>query len=219
MMNGGFTLPRLFGFPIFVSWSAVAILAIVVLRGGGVNTTSDLVRALVYAGIVFGSILVHELGHALVATRVFGLGPAAILLHGFGGVTRFRAPTKSWHAFVTALAGPSAGLLLGLLAAVVALLVPVPERFAELLDTVATINIFWSLFNLLPMLPLDGGNMLLHALQMATAPSTADMVARGVSVVVAIAAGAAGWFLLGSVFIPIVAALSIVQNVQSRRAA
>jgi Zn-dependent protease len=104
-MDGGFSLPKLFGFPIFVSWSAILILAIIVMQGG-VETTSDLGRAFIYAGIVFGSILVHELGHALVATRIFGLGPAAILLHGFGGVTRFRAPKKSWHAFVTALAGP-----------------------------------------------------------------------------------------------------------------
>lgn len=217
-MDGGITLPKLFGFPIFVSWSAIVILAILVLGGGGVDTTSDLVRALVYGGIVFGSILVHELGHALVATRIFRLGPASILIHGFGGVTRFRAPEKSWHAFVTALAGPSAGLLLGLVAVFIALVAPVPDRVAGVLDLVATINIFWSLFNLLPMLPLDGGNMLLHALQMATAPSTADTVARGVSVVVAIATGVAGWVIFQSVFIPIVAALSIVQNVQSRRA-
>jgi Zn-dependent protease len=117
---------------------------------------------------------------------------------------------------VTALAGPSAGLLLGVVAAVVALVVPVPDRFAGLLDVVARINIFWSLFNLLPMLPLDGGNMLLNALQMATAPSTADMVARALSVVVAIAAGVAGWLWFDSVFIPIVAGLSIVQNLQPR---
>jgi Zn-dependent protease len=215
-MNGGITLPRLFGFPIFVSWSAIVILAIVVLRGGGVNTTSDLLRALVYAGIVFGSILVHELGHALVATRIFGLGPAAILLHGFGGVTRFRAPEKSWHAFVTALAGPSAGLLLGLVAFCILRVAPVSDPVAGVLGIVATINIFWSLFNLLPMLPLDGGNMLLHALQMAFAPGTAVTVARVVSVVVAIAAGVAGWLWFDSVFIPIVAALSIVQNLPRR---
>ena len=216
-MNGGITLPKLFGFPIFVSWSAIVILAMVVLRGGGVNTTSDLVEALLYGGIVFGSILVHELGHALVATRIFHLGPAAILIHGFGGLTRFRPPRKSWHAFVTALAGPSAGLLLGLVAIVVALVVPVSDRLEGLLHVVATINIFWSLFNLLPMLPLDGGNMLLHALQMALAPGRADTVARVVSIVVAVATGVAGWLLLQSVFIPIVAALSIVQNVQRRR--
>ena len=214
-MEGGFSLPRLFGFPIFVSWSALVILAIIVVQNG-VDTTSELVRALAYAGIVFGSILVHELGHALVATRIFGLGPAAILLHGFGGVTRFRPPKKSWHAFVTALAGPSAGLLLGLVAVFVALVAPVPDRVAGVLDVIATINIFWSLFNLLPMLPLDGGNMLLHALQMAMAPNTADTVARGVSVLVAFATGIAGFLSLGSVFIPIIAALSIFQNVQRR---
>ena len=59
--------------------------------------------------------------------------------------------------------------------------------------------------------------MLLHALQMAIAPNTAETVARAVSVVVAIAVGVAGWFVLDSVFIPIVAALSIFQNVQSPR--
>jgi stage IV sporulation protein FB len=217
-MNGGFTLPKLFGFPIFVSWTALIILALIVAQNG-VDTTSELLWALAYAGIVFGSILVNELGHALVATRIFHLGPAAILIHGFGGLTRYRrAPEKSWHAFVTSLAGPSASLLLGLVAAVTALVVPVPDRFEGVLHVVATMNIFWSLFNLLPMLPLDGGHMMLHALQMATAPGTAATIARVVSVVVAIAAGVAGWLVFQSVFIPIVAALSIMQNVQRRRA-
>ncbi len=215
MDGGGFSLPRLFGFPIFVSWSALFILAFIVVQGGG-DTAGDLGWSLGYGAIVFGSILVHELGHALVATRVFGLGPASILLHGFGGVTRFRAPQKSWQAFVTDLAGPSAGIVLGLVALVIALVAPVPEPVALLLDTVATINIFWSLFNLLPMLPLDGGNMLLHGLQTAIAPSTAMNVARGVSIVVAIAVAIGGWFVMHSVFIPIVAALSIVQNIQTR---
>jgi Zn-dependent protease len=107
-------------------------------------------------------------------------------------VTRFRPPQKSWHAFGTALAGPSAGLLLGLVAGSSALVARGSRARCRSPRTLATINIFWSLFNLLPMLPLDGGNMLLHALQMATAPSTADTVARGISVVVAIAAGRRG---------------------------
>jgi Zn-dependent protease len=215
-MSGGFSMGRLFGFPIFVSWTAILILALLVVQGGG-DTPTDLAWAVAYGAVVFGSILVHELGHALVATRVFGLGPADIVLHGFGGLTRFRPPKKSWHAFVTDLAGPSAGLALGLAALVAALVAPIPERAALFLDTVATINIFWSLFNLLPMIPLDGGHMLLHGLQTALAPATALTIARGVSIVVAVAAGIAGWVWLGSVFIPIVAALSILQNLPRRR--
>jgi stage IV sporulation protein FB len=217
-MNGGFTLPKLFGFPITVSWTALIFLALIVGQNG-VDTTPELFSALVFAGIVFGSILVHELGHALVATRIFHLGPASILLHGFGGLTSYRrAPEKSWHAFVTSLAGPSAGLLLGLVAIVIALVVPVSPRVEDLLHDVARINIFWSLFNLLPMLPMDGGSMLLHALQMVMAPSTADLVARWVSVPVAIAVGIAGWFVAGSLLIPLFAAWSIARNVGPRRA-
>jgi hypothetical protein len=75
-MNGGFTLPKLFGFPIFVSWSAVVILAIVVLRDGGIDTTSDLLRSSTRASCSDRSSSTSSVTRS--SPRIFQLGPARI---------------------------------------------------------------------------------------------------------------------------------------------
>jgi stage IV sporulation protein FB len=213
-MSGGFSLGRLFGFPVFVNWSALFILAFIVVQSGA-DTPEALLSSVAMGLVIFASILVHELGHAAVATYAFGLGPAAILLHGFGGLTRFRRPERSWQSVVTDLAGPFAGLALGVAAfAVLGLLEDLPPLVEDLLTTAVSINVFWSLFNLLPMLPLDGGNVLLHGLSMVMVPAKALVLARGVSVVVAVGAAAFGYFVLHSPFIAIVAALSVFQNLR-----
>lgn len=117
---------------------------------------------LLWAGVVAFSVLVHELGHAAVCLA-WGSG-ADIVLHGFGGATRPR-DLKAFGAWRTAalnLAGCVAGAALAL-AAFGALLaasvwkVPVPPGAREILVCLIKINIWFSLFNLLPIMPMDGG--------------------------------------------------------------
>ena len=114
--------------------------------------------------VVFISILFHELGHALVARR-FGLSPQ-ITLYSMGGLTSWSdvkeiAPAKN---LAISLAGPAAGFLLGgviLVAAPTFLGAAPSELLIVAYNDLLWVNIGWGLFNLLPILPLDGGHVLL----------------------------------------------------------
>ncbi|HET8669495.1 MAG TPA: site-2 protease family protein, partial [Candidatus Saccharimonadales bacterium] len=114
--------------------------------------------------VVFISVLIHELGHALVARR-FGLSPQ-ITLYSMGGLTSWSeeteiAPPK--HLAIS-LAGPAAGFLLGgvLFVAAPTLLRAMPsELLTVAYYDLLWVNIGWGVFNLFPILPLDGGHVLL----------------------------------------------------------
>jgi Zn-dependent protease len=113
--------------------------------------------------VVFVSVLLHELGHALVA-RKFGLLPS-IKLYSMGGLTSWESDlnlTPSKHLLIS-LAGPAAGFLLGgiIFVAGPTVLGPNPSPLlAVTYSDLLWVNIGWGIFNLLPMLPLDGGSVL-----------------------------------------------------------
>jgi Zn-dependent protease len=110
--------------------------------------------------IVFLSALVHELGHALVG-RAFGYRPS-IALAWLGGHTQTNASEPiPWHKLVVlTAAGPLAGLLLGVGAIVLRQLAGVQAEIPYyLLTLLFGANLFWALFNLLPVPPLDGGHI------------------------------------------------------------
>ncbi len=111
----------------------------------------------------FVSVLVHELGHALFI-RQFG-SPVQIVLVAFGGAAiPSRVPYERWKRIVISLAGPGAGfLLLGLVVAAELGLGLGEAGGSPLLRAGLTflflMNLFWNLFNLLPIWPLDGGHV------------------------------------------------------------
>jgi Zn-dependent protease len=114
--------------------------------------------------VVFISVLLHELGHALVA-RKFGLSPS-IKLYSMGGLTSWHSEVNlpPWQHLLISLAGPAAGFLLGgiVFLAGPAVLGSNPSRLlAVTYFDLIWVNVGWGIFNLLPMLPLDGGNVLL----------------------------------------------------------
>lgn len=155
----------------------------------GSRGNTDPAEMILWVLTVFVSILIHELGHALTA-RAFGWEPW-ITLYGMGGLASYRPTFKShWRQIVISLAGPGAGFLFAaLIVAGIAAsghhvfwtwpesLLPVgfdPYFKSDgeinailtlLLIELLYVNIFWGLFNLLPMLPLDGGRIAESALQ------------------------------------------------------
>jgi len=154
---------RVLGVPVGVeAWFWLATL----LLGGGLQAHSpeDWEEVAVWTGVVFVSILVHELGHALVG-RHFGASPS-IRLHGFGGVTFLPGPrlSRSQNTLVSA-AGPLAGLLLGLVTLV---LRKAPTDLPPLANLAIRdalyVNFVWTAINLLPIQPLDGGQILTQVL-------------------------------------------------------
>lgn len=136
---------------------------------------------LVFVGVVFVSILVHELGHALAITNR-GYKVNRIAVHGFGGdVTGNFGYAKPKDQLMISISGPLAGLLLGLPFLIVSMLGIFDQDYVvkNVIGIIVWVNIGWSLFNLLPMMPLDGGHAftsILRIFRVADAKRVAGLV-------------------------------------------
>jgi Zn-dependent protease len=119
---------------------------------------------LIWVACVFVSILVHELGHALTA-QYFGW-PPHIVLYSFGGYASY-LPSRGHstaRSILVLIAGPGAGFVLfGLIVGVELLLVfqevELPDLAQVAIGDMIWINLVWGLMNLLPVYPLDGGQI------------------------------------------------------------
>jgi len=146
---------KLAGIPVRID---ITFFVIAVMLGLGARSGGLLVAWVV---VVFCSVLIHELGHAI-AYRRFGV-PPEILLQATGGLT-FGTPTEPLTAaksVVMSLSGPLTGLILVGLPALY--LKSTAENLSPtwhtVLSDVVFVNLAWSIVNLLPILPLDGGNV------------------------------------------------------------
>jgi Zn-dependent protease len=112
--------------------------------------------------VVFVSILLHELGHAL-AVKASGHEPR-ITLYSMGGLTSWRGEVSAARHVIISLAGPFAGFLFGGLVYLARPLFEAapPQGLAQMaFRDLIWVNVGWGIFNLLPILPLDGGQALL----------------------------------------------------------
>ncbi len=126
---------------------------------------------LTWVFVVFVSVLVHELGHAL-TSRAFGYRPS-IALVWMGGHTQTHAEGRiPWHKDVAlTFMGPLFGLLLAGASYVAGAKWAVPGSAASvILDLFTWANVLWAVFNLLPVLPLDGGRISSTLAQRAFGP-------------------------------------------------
>ena len=165
---------RLFDIPVVVRPSFLLIAAII-----GFSWASQPSRALIWIGVIFVSILIHELGHALTA-RGFG-SEVAIELNAVGGLTSWSIPAEDFgpgRRAVVAAAGSAVGVLFGSLVWLVNLwLGPFSGAANVLVSTLIFVNVFWGLLNWLPLRPLDGGHLLISLLQKLS-PRRAETIAR-----------------------------------------
>jgi Zn-dependent protease len=180
MGAGSVQLARVFGIRIGASpsWFVVLFLLIYWLSGlfndllvGYSNTTAYAI-AVSGALLFFLSLILHELGHALVARRN-GIGVTSIDLWFFGGLAKLtREPATPGQDFRIAAAGPAVTLLIFVLCCVALLLANVPDvpraimldfdrssPAVGLLAYLGGINLIVLLFNLVPAFPLDGGRI------------------------------------------------------------
>lgn len=133
-----------------------------VLIGGAMDANSPAaileIALFVLAGFI--SILVHELGHALTA-RKFG-AYSEITLQAFGGFAAYSGVRLTRpQSFLVTAAGPGIQILLGVVLLLSFRFLPdLPPNIDYFLITLMWISIFWAVLNLLPILPLDGGQML-----------------------------------------------------------
>lgn len=115
---------------------------------------------IVWVFVVFISVLVHEMGHAL--TALFFKQKVQIQLTAFGGLTiREGKKLNPGKEFLVVLAGPLFGLMLFIIAAFcMRYLKEDSSLLFYLLKVVSLVNLLWSLLNLIPVMPLDGGQLL-----------------------------------------------------------
>lgn len=194
-----YRLFRVLGFPIYVELSFLLLGAFYLIMGG--FSPQDLLASLIFIVAVILSILWHELGHAFMARRLGATG-ISIVLHGAGGLTSHSPLGGPRRSLRVSAAGPGFGLALGLAALGLGWLAG-PTGLGVLgvfWQDLIFINIFWSLFNLLPMLPLDGGNILrdLLLLRMSAwrAMELSLAVSFGLAVVIGLLAMSQRWLLI-----------------------
>jgi stage IV sporulation protein FB len=175
---------RLFGIPVTIRPSFLVIAALI-----GFTSRRPIVYLVAWVAIVFVSILIHELGHAITA-RSYG-AEVEIELNGIGGLTSWSVPGKELgpgQRALVAAAGSGVGVVFGGLVWVVSQITgPHGDLARFVFDNLVLVNVFWGLINWLPIRPLDGGHLFTSLLQKVI-PSKAEVVAN---VVFFITAGAA----------------------------
>src|SRR6266478_293361 len=165
LIGGSIGMFKLFGVPIRLHFTF--ILLIIFLISIGIGDKQSGASTAIYVLALFGSVLLHELGHALVASR-FGIHTIEIVMFPIGGVSRPDRTPKAREELWIALAGPMVNVLI---AAAITFwfwrergLVPWRELLqptdANLAQRIAFGNLVLALFNLLPAYPMDGGRVL-----------------------------------------------------------
>lgn len=165
-MQAGWRIGSLFGIPLFIDPNWLFVVAIITLiNSQGYLGRQEWAPGLAwFAGLslsllLFASVLLHELGHSLVA-RSQGIKVNSITLFLFGGIASIDQESKTpGKAFQVAVAGPAVSLTLYLLLRAVSHVLPVGSLFRAVTSDLALINLVLALFNLIPGLPLDGGQI------------------------------------------------------------
>ncbi|BAW96102.1 sterol-regulatory element binding protein (SREBP) site 2 protease family protein [[Synechococcus] sp. NIES-970] len=167
-MQKNWQVGSLFGIPLYLDRSWFVILILITAVDANDVLAQGLVRSPFWAMVVgltmalllFSSVLLHELGHSLVA-KSQGIGVKSITLFLFGGVAAIdRESQNPLGAFAVAIAGPLVSLSLFCLFWLLWQYVPLGEVGIFFTRDMARLNLVLALFNLIPGLPLDGGQML-----------------------------------------------------------
>ncbi len=160
------------------------------------SARTDLFLGLVATLLFFGSLLIHELAHSLVA-RARGLRVDSITLFIFGGVSSIsQEPTSPKEEFLVALVGPLASIVLAAIYRQIDRLAPAASAIAAVAEYLAFANLALGTFNLIPAYPLDGGRVLRSILWQVTGDEPrATRIASYVGQLFAFAL--IGWGVLG----------------------
>ncbi len=170
--SSNWQIGSLFGIPLYLDPLWFLILGLATLNFGASYQELGTVQAgsagIIMALLLFGSVILHELGHSLVAKNQ-GIKVNSITLFLFGGVAAIEEESKTpGQAFQVAIAGPLVSVGLFVLLRLMSYAVPDTIALHMMLGDLARINLVLALFNLIPGLPLDGGQVLKAALWKAT---------------------------------------------------
>ena len=223
MFGRRITLFKLLGFEVRLdaSWLIIAVLITWTLAADvfpayypGLLRPTYFWMGLVGALLLFGSIVIHELCHSIVAKR-YGIPIRGITLFVFGGVAEMdEEPSIPRAEFLMAIAGPLASAILGLVfyAIVEGIRGTAPVELVGVLAYLSRINWILAIFNMIPAFPLDGGRVLRSLLwqrsnDLRRATQTAAQISNGFAILLMVyaaiqlffgdIASAIWWFLIG----------------------
>lgn len=187
-MRKSWRLGNVFGFPVEIHVSFLLLLAFVFLAYGGLG-------GLLITAIAFGCVLLHELGHAVVA-RQRNVHVSSIELSFFGGAAKMvNMPRTANDEIAIAAAGPAVSLMLGGAGFGLGVVLGSP-----LLMTIGWINVVIAAFNMIPALPMDGGRLLRAALSkrmdFVRATDISARIAHGAAIAFGVFGLVFGWYQL-----------------------
>lgn len=211
-ISGTLGTVRIFGVPVRMHFTFVLLLVFLLFIGVGGRQSGAMMALYVLA--LFASVLLHELGHAVVARR-YGIRILEIVMFPIGGIARPERAPKPREELWIALAGPMvnavvAGILLAWLAArgsLVPLEVLREPTDGNLAQRIALGNLLLFAFNLLPAYPMDGGRILRALLALTRPEDQATHIAARAGRLLAVLLGLAG--LLWGNFILVFIALFV----------
>jgi Zn-dependent protease/CBS domain-containing protein len=207
--SGAFSI---FGVPVRLHFTFVLLFIFVVAVALSGNVSAAFMG--LYLLFLFSSVLLHELGHALVSKR-FGIRTVEIVMYPIGGVARMERSPEPGPEFWIAIAGPAVNLVIA-----AAILFPLhflgklvpPDQLrtptdANILQLAGLGNLWLALFNLLPAFPMDGGRILRALLARSRPIEKATQTAAQAGQMLAIAMGLFG--LLSANFLLVFIALFV----------
>jgi len=200
-MKWSLRVGKLFGIDVFVHFTFLLLL--VFLGFVFWNATQQIEAVLRGVGFIvalFGCVVLHELGHALMARR-YGITTRDITLLPIGGVARLESmPEKPMQEFWVAVAGPAVNVVIAaalyLWLAATGSLAPLEEMSVTggaVLQRLAMVNVILVLFNLLPAFPMDGGRVLRALLATRLGRRRATAIAANIGQGMAILFGIVGF--------------------------
>ncbi len=205
------TVATLAGVPIRLHWSFVLLVVVWVGWSARMGGLSQVPLAVGVVVLLFGSVLAHELGHAMAARRM-KIRTHEIVLLPIGGAARMELRFVSPYAdLLVSVAGPATSLALGL-----ACLAVWQLSGSSVLMVLGAANVVLGLFNLIPAFPMDGGRVLrallteLFGMQRAAAISL--VVGAGFALLFVLAGG-----MLNELGLVAVGAMLLAMQVQEVR--
>ncbi len=204
-------LGKLSGIGVYIHWSFWLLPAWIFMSAGG--SIAGAIGSVLFVFAIFGCVVLHEMGHALMA-RHYGIGTRDITLFPIGGVANLeRIPRRPSQELAIAVAGPAvnvviAGLLFVLLLFAGASTQGLIFSFTggSFLLNLLVVNVALVVFNMLPAFPMDGGRVLRALLAMRKPYLRATEIAVRVGQAVAIGLGllslqAGGTLLFVAIFV------------------
>lgn len=211
-MSWSIKIARLAGIPVKLHLTFLILVAFIALSAGSLG---GILSSLLMIVLLFGSVVLHELGHALAARR-YGISTRDITLLPIGGLAMLeRFPDNPRQEIVIAAAGPAVSFGLAGLAFLLSTFFGVsvtgaglsnPGLVGQSLFYLATINGILGVFNLIPALPMDGGRIFRGALSLWKGRDRATHIAASLAKVLAVGFVIAGlytnpWLAMIGVFV------------------